>query len=337
MNAAYDVVVVGGGAAGLSGAVALARARRSVLVIDAGDPRNAPSGHVHDYLGREDTPPADLLADGRSELAGYGGEVTAGRVTAAAKDGEGFTVTVRTADGTSRVRARRLLVTTGLADELPDVPGLAERFGKDVLHCPYCHGWEVRDRHIGILAAGPPAWHQAELWRQWSEHVIVLRHHLAGPDARQAERLAARGIQVADGPVTAVEVANDDDGDRLTGVRLASGETVPLDALVVAPRVTARAELLESLGLRPVAVEYGGHVVGSHIPTDPAGATQVPGVWAAGNITDINAQVIVAAAAGLRAGAAINADLVAADTREAVEAHREHSRTMSEREAWEDR
>ncbi|SEM04967.1 bifunctional NAD(P)/FAD-dependent oxidoreductase/class I SAM-dependent methyltransferase [Streptacidiphilus jiangxiensis] len=335
LNEAYDVVVVGGGAAGLSGAVALSRARRTVLVVDAGDPRNAPSDHVHDYLGREGAAPAELLASGRAELAGYGGSFATGRVTGAAKDGEGFVVTVTSADaGTHAVRARRLLLTTGLTDELPRLPGLAERFGKDVLHCPYCHGWEVRDRAVGILGTGPLAWHHAELWRQWTDRVLVLRHEgLDAPDADQAERLAARGIHVVDGPVTSLESAD----DRLTGVRLASGEVVALDALVVAPRLTARAELPQALGLPVVPVEYGGQVVGSRVPADATGATEVPGVWVAGNLTDPTAQVVVAAAAGLRAGAMINADLIAADTRDAVAAHREQLRTMFEQEAWEER
>ncbi|GAA4732746.1 NAD(P)/FAD-dependent oxidoreductase [Phytohabitans rumicis] len=315
MDEMYDVVVVGGGAAGLSGAVALARARRSVLVVDAGQPRNAPAGHVHNYLAREGTPPADLLAAGRAEVTGYGGTVVTGRVEAATKEDGGFAVTL---DGGRTVRARRLLVATGLVDELPGVPGLAQRFGRDVLHCPYCHGWEVRDRRIGVLATGPLAAHQAELWRQWSPHMTLLGHDAAPPDAEAAERLAARGIAVVPGPVAGLTVVD----DTLTGVRLASGETVELDAVVVAPRFTARSGVLESLGIKPVDVEMGGHVVGSQVPADPTGATTVPGVWVAGNVADVRAQVVVSAAAGLGAGAAINADLVAEDTRIAVDAYR---------------
>src|SRR5690242_1208583 len=134
MDERYDVVVVGGGAAGLNGALMLARARRSVLVVDAGAPRNAPASGVHGLLGREGTPPAELLATGRAEVRGYGGRIEAGEVTAAARTAGGFAVTL--ADG-RRVRAHRLLVTTGLSDVLPDVPGLRERWGRDVLHCPY--------------------------------------------------------------------------------------------------------------------------------------------------------------------------------------------------------
>jgi thioredoxin reductase len=285
---------------------------------------------VHNYLAREGTPPAELVAAGRDEVTRYGGEIVAGRVEAAARQGGGFLVTL---DGGRSVRARRLLVTTGLVDELPDVPGVAERWGRDVLHCPYCHGWEVRGRRIGVLATGPPAPHQADLWRQWSSHVMLLVHDTPAPGVEEAERLAARGITVVDGPVAGLEVAD----DTLTGVRLSSGEVVALDTVVVASRSTARAGVFESLGLKPDEVELDGHVVGSQIPADPTGATTVPGVWAAGNVADVRAQVVAAAAAGLNAGAAINTDLVAEETRDAVEAYRHRVRTMFEEAAWEER
>jgi thioredoxin reductase len=139
----YDVIVIGGGAAGLAGATALLRSRRSVLVVDGGEPRNAPADGVHNFLTRDGTPPSELLAAGRAEVLGYGGEVVHGSVVAV---DPGFRV--RLDDGRT-LSARRLLVATGLADELPDVPGLAQRWGRDVLHCPYCHGWEVRDRAVG--------------------------------------------------------------------------------------------------------------------------------------------------------------------------------------------
>src|SRR6185503_16115235 len=173
MNESYDVVIVGGGAAGLSAALTLSRARRSVLVIDAGAPRNAPAGHVHNYLASEGTAPADLLATGRAEVTGYGGEIVTGEVTSAHRlDDGGFHVVL----GDRIVQARRLLVTTGLVDELPDVAGVAERWGRDVLHCPYCHGWEVRDQAIGVLGSSPFAVHAALMWRQWSADVTLFRH-----------------------------------------------------------------------------------------------------------------------------------------------------------------
>ena len=311
MDENYDVVVIGGGAAGLSGAVALARSRRTVLVIDAGSPRNAPAAGVHNYLGREGARPADLVADGRAELAGYGGRVVSGVVSSARQDQGRFRVTL---DDGREVSARRLLVATGLVDELPALPGVAERWGRDVLHCPYCHGWEVRNQPIGIVATGPNAVHQALLFRQLSDDVVFFRH--TGPELppEQAEQLAALGIRVVEGEVAAVEVTD----DRLSGVRLASGEVVPRAAVVVAPRFTARAGVLESLGLRAQDQEMGGAVVGSAVPADPTGATAVPGVWVAGNVSDLSAQVVASAAAGLRAGAMINADLITEDARRAV-------------------
>jgi thioredoxin reductase len=302
MNEIYDVVVVGGGAAGLSGAVALARSRRSVLVIDAGDPRNAPASHVHNFLTRDGAPPAEIYAAGRGEVARYGGRVETGRVTALAKDGERFRVQV----GRRSVAARRLLVATGLRDVLPDVPGLAARWGIDVLHCPYCHGWEVRDQRIGILSTGPAAVHQALLFQQLSPHVTLLRHTGPAPDAEQRALLEALGVAVADGEVEQVEA----DASGLTGVVLAGRGRLALDAVVVSPRMEARAELLEPLGLKPVEVLLGDHPIGTRIEADRTGATAVPGVWVAGNLTDPQAQVVSAAAAGLMAGATINFDLV---------------------------
>src|SRR5258708_32185551 len=150
IDRAADVIVVGGGLAGLAGALASVRARRSVLVVDSGHPRNAPAAHGHGYLTRDGASPLELLAAGRAEVAGYGGQIMTGTVTALARlPGGSFEVTL--ADGSSR-RARRVLVATGLVDEYPDVPGLRERWGRDVVHCPFCFGWELRDQPLAVLA-----------------------------------------------------------------------------------------------------------------------------------------------------------------------------------------
>ncbi|TCO21204.1 thioredoxin reductase (NADPH) [Kribbella steppae] len=308
----YDVIVVGGGAAGLSGALALVRSRRSVLVVDDGTPRNAPAEAVHNFLTRDGVPPAELYAIGRQEVAGYGGEFATGTVTAVRRD-ELFTVEL--ADGTT-YQGRRLLVTTGLTDVLPDVRGLAERWGRDVLHCPYCHGWEVRDQAIGILASSGMATHQALLFRQMSDDVTLFVHTAPEPTDEQWEQLAARGISVVQGKVEQLEVEN----DKLTGVQLEGGRVIPRQALAVQTSMRARAAFLTDLGLETVEQEANGLVMGTVVPADSMGATAVPGVFVAGNVTDARAQVIPAAAAGLMAAGGINADLIAEETRLAVAA-----------------
>jgi thioredoxin reductase len=304
----YDVVVIGGGPAGLNGALMLARSRRSVVVVDAGAPRNSRAEGVHGLLGHDGIPPAELIERGRTEVRRYGGHLATGEVIGVARDGDHFIVGL--ADGRS-VRARRLLVTTGLFDELPDLPGVRERWGRDVLHCPYCHGWEVRDNAIGVLASGPNSTHQALLFRQLSDDVMYFGHTMP-PDDEQAEQLASRGIRVVDGEVASLEVVD----DRLTGVRLSDGMVVDREALVVSTRMVARAGFLADLGLRSTEHPSG---LGEHIEVDPTGSTDVPGVWAAGNVTDLAAQVGASAAAGAWSAAMINADLVAEETRRAVE------------------
>ncbi|MGW6697073.1 NAD(P)/FAD-dependent oxidoreductase [Nocardia sp. NPDC055049] len=347
LDDSYDVVVLGGGAAGLNAALMLARSRRSVAVIDAGAPRNAPAQGVHGLLGREGMSPLELLELGRAEVRGYGGDVVAGRVVNVARvnrapepgivaderdsgqagpgdgaaagagrqsDIEEFFVTL---DDGRTVRTRRVLVATGLADELPDVPGLREHWGHDVLHCPYCHGWEVRDQRIAVLASSPMSVHQALLFSQLSDDIVFLSHTADPLSDEDVEKLVARGIRIVDGKV--VEVLG---ADRLTGVQLADGTVIARDALVVAPRMNTRATFLTELGLVPEPHPSG---MGDHIPADPVGRTSVPGVWIAGNATDPSAQVGAAAAAGAMAGAQINAELVMAETAAAVAAHRADS------------
>ncbi len=205
-------------------------------------------------------------------------------------------------------------MATGLADDLPDIPGLRARWGRDVVHCPYCHGWEVRDKAIGVLATGPMSVHQALLFRQLSDDVTFFSHTMP-PASEQAEQMAALGIVIVPGTVAAVET----DNDRLAGVRLFDGTLVSREALVVSPRARVKAGFLASLGLRAAEHPAG---VGEYIPSGAGGRTDVPGVWLAGNVTDPAAQVGAAAAAGAFAGAQINADLVAEEASEAVAATR---------------
>ncbi|WP_224390384.1 NAD(P)/FAD-dependent oxidoreductase [Pseudonocardia sp. ICBG1293] len=296
----HDVVVVGGGPAGLNGAMMLARSLRSVVVVDSGLPRNAPADAAHGLFARDGVAPAELLATGREEVRRYGGTVLHGEVVGARRSGGGFAVTL--ADGTA-LGARRLLVTTGLDDVLPDVPGLAQGWGADVVHCPYCHGYEVRDRPIAVLGTAPGSAHQALLFRQLSADVVYATHTV-GPTPEQRERFDALGITVVDGPVG--EVVRSD--GAVTGLVTPSG-VVAREIVAVATRMEARAGFLAELGLVPVEHPSG---MGRHLVADATGASTVEGVWLAGNVTDPGAQVGAAAAAGAFAGAAINADLVEA-------------------------
>ncbi|WFE30149.1 NAD(P)/FAD-dependent oxidoreductase [Solwaraspora sp. WMMD791] len=312
------VAVIGGGAAGLSAALTLARARRGVIVIDAGEPRNAPSGGVHGFLTGEGMRPADLVATGRREVERYGGIVLPGRVVAAERVDDGFAV--RLADGAT-VAARRLLLATGVVDELPPIAGLRERWGRDVLHCPYCHGWEIRDEPVGVIGANEMALHQVQLFRQWTSDLVLFTHTGVTLTDEQAEALAARGVRVVPGEVTGVETTD----DRLTGVRLADGTVVPRTAVTVASRlhvgdgIGGADGLLAQLGV-PVTAHPTG--MAEQVEADPTGQTPVPGIWAAGNLTNPFAQVMASAAAGAMAAAALNAELAQADTAEAVRRHR---------------
>ncbi|MGW0247781.1 NAD(P)/FAD-dependent oxidoreductase [Nocardia goodfellowii] len=310
MNETYDVVIVGGGAAGLSAALVLTRSRRRVAVVRGGPPRNAPAEHMHGFLSRDGMPPAELLSTGAAEVAGYGGELIDDEVIGAEKDTVTGGFTVELASGRT-LRARRVLIATGLRDELPQVPGVRERWGLDVLHCPYCHGYEVRDQPIAVLGgtdsgARARAVHVALLVPQWSADVILFAHGLELSEQDRA-RLDARGVRVVEGEVSRLVV----DG-KLRGVELADGRAIPRAAIFVTPAFVPNAMLLRELGCD---FDENGWVI-----TDRFGRTSVPGVSAAGNVVDPSAQVIVAAGAGSAAAVMLNGDLVEEDTRILVDA-----------------
>ncbi|MEU3339930.1 NAD(P)/FAD-dependent oxidoreductase [Streptomyces sp. NPDC006668] len=306
MTEKYEVVVVGGGAAGLSAALVLGRARRRTLVVDAGEPRNTPAAHMQGYLSRDGMPPAEFLAIGREEIARYGVQLVRDRAVDASR-GEGFEVALESG---RTVSARALVVATGLKDELPAVPGVAERFGRDVLHCPYCHGWEVRDQAFGVLATTPMSAHQALMVSQWSKDVTFFLHTVAGSELSDDDlrRLAAAGVEVVPGEVAGLVVED----DRLTGVRLADGTVHDRSVLFVAPRAVPRTGLLERLGAEMDETPFGAYPV-----IDERGKTSVPGLWAAGNASGFAEQVINAASRSYRVGATINGELLMADLDEA--------------------
>ncbi|MFF7768418.1 NAD(P)/FAD-dependent oxidoreductase [Streptomyces massasporeus] len=302
MTEKYAVVVIGGGAAGLSAALVLGRARHRTLVVDAGEPRNAPAAHMQGYLTRDGMPPTEFLALGRAEIARYGVELVRDRVVEVARSEE-FTVVLA---GGRTVQARRLVVATGLKDELPAVAGVAERFGRDVLHCPFCHGWEVRDQPFGVLASSPASVHQALMVSQWSKDVRFFLHTVAEEELSDEDlrRLAAAGVEVVPGEVAGLAVED----DRLTGIRLADGTEHARSVLFLAPRAAPQTGLLEGLGAELHDTPFGAYPV-----VDATGLTSVPGVWAAGNAIGFAEQVVHAASGGYRAASAIVGDLLMTD------------------------
>lgn len=282
----YDVMIVGGGAAGLSAALVLGRARRTVAVVDSGEPRNRTAEESHGFLTRDGIPPADLVKIGREEVRGYGVEVFDDRVTAVEP---GFTVTL--ASGAT-LSARRLLVTTGMRDELPDIPGVAELWGNDVHVCPYCHGYEVRDQPLGVVKSGPLGVMKAVMLRQWSPDVVLFPGDYT-PTEEEAARLVSQGIAVEPGEVTRLVIA---DG-RLTGVEVA-GRIVPRTAVFVQPPAFPRDELLRSLGCETDDRDI--------VKVDAAGRTSVQHVWATGNVIEPMTQLVSAAGAGSSTAIALN-------------------------------
>ncbi|MEU9291114.1 NAD(P)/FAD-dependent oxidoreductase [Streptomyces sp. NPDC048275] len=307
MTERYAAVVIGGGTAGLSAALVLGRARHSTLVVDAGEPRNAPAAHMQGYLSRDGMPPAEFLAEGRREIEGYGVELVRDRVVDVTR-GADFAVVLA---GGRTVHARRIVIATGLEDELPTLPGVAERFGQDVLHCPFCHGWEVRDQPFGVLASTAASVHQALMVSQWSKDVTLFLHTVAEDELPDEDlrRLAAAGVAVVPGEVAGLIV----DDDRLSGVRLADGTRHQRSVMFVAPRPVTRTGLFERLGAELRETPFGTYPV-----VDPTGLTTVPGVWAAGNAIGFAEQVVHAASGGYRAAAAIVADLLFTDLDAAV-------------------
>jgi thioredoxin reductase len=298
----YDVVVVGGGAAGLSAALVLGRARRRVAVVDGGSPRNAPAAHMQGFLSRDGMPPADFLAAGRAEVADYGVEVVSDDVAAIEP---GFVVRLA---GGQLLSSRRILLATGVGDELPDIPGVRERWGRDLLHCPYCHGWEVRDQPLGVLGTAPGSAQHALVVRQWSDDVVFVAHTYE-LTAEERAQLSARGIRTVEGEVARLVV----DADRLRGLEMSDGRVIATTAVFIRPGNRPHADgLLAGLGC---AVDAEGFVT-----VDAAGRTSVTGVWAAGNVVDPRAQVIASAGAGNVAAIAINTDLVQDDVARAVDA-----------------
>lgn len=294
-----DVAIIGGGPAGLSAAIALGRSRRDVLVVDAGEPRNAVAAHAHNVFSRDGARPAELLAAAREQAHAYAVCIRDDRATGASRDGDGFLVT--TASGMP-IPARRILLASGLRDVLPELPGLAAHWGGSVVHCPYCHGWEVRDRAIVVIGTTPHSARQALMFSRLSDDVVFLRHD-SPVDPEFDGHLSALGVRVVESRAVSVR---DDATGALAAVVLEDGTELPAGAVAVGPSFQARTEIYEQLGGSPAPIPGVGIV----IPADATGMTPIPGVWAVGNASDATAMIGASAAAGTMAGAALNLDLL---------------------------
>jgi thioredoxin reductase len=282
----YDIAVIGGGAAGLAAALLLRRAHRTTAVIDDGHPRNAPAEHSHGYLTRDGESPSLLLQRGREEVSGYGAEFIDSTVLRIDSDR-----TLQLADG-RLLRADRVLVATGVEDVLPDIPGLSEGWGSDVLHCPYCHAYEAGQGPFVVLGTHPGALHQAILLTQWTDDVILAVGTLELDD-RDRAALHRRGVTVAEGRIERLDYA----ADGLSGVWVA-GKLVPATKVFVFPVPRPRDAFLEGL---PIARTPMGF-----LESDADGRTSVPWLYVAGNASDPRWQLLPAAGDGARVAFMLN-------------------------------
>ncbi len=298
----YDVIVVGGGPAGLSAALVLGRARRTVLVFDDGRPRNAPAGEMHGFLSRDGTPPQTLLRIARDEILHYPSvEIVAERVIDICDDGDGFVVTTTSA---ARARGKRLLLTTGMFDDLPAVDGLAERWGRSVFTCPFCDGWEMQERRFAVYGAGREAVELAQELRGWTHDIVVCaqRDDLVARDRRWIDASGAAlnvgRLQRITGPdASSIDALCFEDGTRIT-----------CDVLFISAPLRQHSSLFASLGCELTELQ--------EIAIDACNQTSHRGCYAAGDAVTSVHQVIVAAASGVRAGIAITSNLLENDAEE---------------------
>ena len=293
----YDVIIVGGSAAGLSAALVLGRFRRRVLICDQQKPRNAPADAAHNFFTRDGTPPAELLQIGREQLRPYPTiEFRTAEVISLSAIDNGFTV--KTADG-HVWQSHRVLLATGVRDELPPIPGLADYWGKGgVHHCPYCHGWEVRDQKIVLIGSGEVIYHLAALLSVLSKDISACVYDGPQPTQEQLQQLQQMGVALYHAEIKAIE----GDSGQVKGVRLNDGRLLPCQAIFVKTTVQQHSALAREIGCD--IDEHG------YVQVDVLGRTSVPQVYAAGDMVSPMQQLIVAAASGTTAGSGINTDIV---------------------------
>lgn len=295
----WDVLIVGAGSAGLTAALVLGRSRKKVLVCDTGKPRNAPATEAHGVLSRDGTPPSEILRIGREQLVPYPSVVLQHRAVAEIlrtdPDGD-YPFSARLDDG-SRVFARKILLAMGVKDELPDLPGVAELWGKSIFHCPYCHAWEVRDEPLAVLGNGPMALHLALLLTGWTSNLVVCTNGPASFSMEERARLEASGILVDEKQVSGL----DREGDRLRAIRFADGSELARQGIFLPTRAVPEPSLVRKLGCALTEASY--------IQADEFGQTTVPGVFAAGDIVGMPHSVAIAMGRATMAAFKLNADL----------------------------
>jgi thioredoxin reductase len=297
----HDAIIIGGSYAGLNAAMQLVRARRRVLIIDDNRPRNRFAARAHGVMGRDGMPGSEIAAEARAQVAAYPtAAFRRGEVVGVQSGACGFSVSL--ADG-GQVTGRRVLLAHGVQDVLPDLPGVKERWGRKVLHCPYCHGYEIGGGPIGVLGASPMSVHQAVMVAEWGQVVLFLNDKLE-PDAEQARMLERRGVIVEAMPVAALE----GEGAGLDGARLADGRLIPLKAVFVGPRLRLNGDLAQAMGC-----EIEETPLGEMIRTDDLKQTTVPGVFAAGDAARMMSNVTLAAADGVMAGIGLHRSLIEED------------------------
>ncbi|MFL1405884.1 NAD(P)/FAD-dependent oxidoreductase [Marinobacter sp. M1N3S26] len=293
-----DVIVIGGSFAGFSAAMQLARGQRNVIVIDAGKPRNRFSEASHGFFCLDGFSPSEIRRRAARQLAKYPtARVIEGLVNSAKREGDGFSVIV---DSGETYTAAKLILATGLRDELPDLPGLAERWGKTVIHCPYCHGYELRNRQLGVMATGPLSTHQAAIIPDWGPTTYFTQDQQS-PDPEQTHLLTSRGVVIETSAV--VEIMGET--PSITGVRLADGRTIPLEGLYVGPKARMASPLAQQLGC-----EFEEGPMGPVVKVDDLKRTSVAGVFAAGDMSNKWQNATLASASGVMAGTAAHRALM---------------------------
>lgn len=294
----YDAVIIGGSFAGLSAATYIARARRSVCIIDAGSPRNRFASHSHGLFAQDGSEPGVMLATARAQVAAYPTtHLINGEAVSAVNERNGFAITL--ASGLE-LEGARVVLAFGIADDLPDIPGLAERWGRSVIHCPYCHGFEFSGRQLGVLSVSPRSIHQALLISEWGPTTLYL-NGTAEPDESMRAELRRRGIAIEPVPVQALHGHN----QTLSAIELKDGRQLAIDALYVGPRTRLNSDIAQQLGC-----DIDDGVFGPLVRTNEERMTTVPGVYAAGDIARAAHNLTWACADGVTAGTALHRSLV---------------------------